>query len=304
MKKTTVLCLMGPTASGKTDIAVQLAQAYPIKLISVDSALIYKGLDIGSGKPEYPHALMDICDPGEPYSVARFCKDARAAIEQAFSEDKIPCLVGGTMMYFKALLDGLSDMPSTDPLIREKLNRALEAHGSQILWEKLRSVDPISAQKIHPKDPQRITRALEVYEISGKPLSDYHAKSTPLEYPTLQYALFPQDRPKLHLRIAQRFEQMMTAGLLEEVRALHNRGDLHINLPSIRCVGYRQCWEHLEGQLTLEEASERAIIATRQLAKRQLTWLKSWENLHCFDPFEHVDPAQYFVQELKNKGLL
>ncbi|MEP4486946.1 MAG: tRNA (adenosine(37)-N6)-dimethylallyltransferase MiaA [Halioglobus sp.] len=275
---------MGPTASGKTDLAIELANALNGELISVDSALVYRGLDIGSAKPDYPHHLMDIRDPAEPYSAAEFVSDAVPVIERIVAEGKVPILVGGTMLYFKALLDGLNDMPAADPIVRAQIEAEADREGWPALHAKLLEVDPASAARIHPNHSQRLARALEVYRTSGIPMSDWQSKqqAAPLpaeQFRLLQIALCPQDRAVLHERIALRFEQMMAAGFLEEVRQLHERGDLEADLPAIRAVGYRQLWEHLEDEAGLEAAVERGIAATRQLAKRQLTWLRKWPDL-------------------------
>ncbi|MEP0203765.1 MAG: tRNA (adenosine(37)-N6)-dimethylallyltransferase MiaA [Halioglobus sp.] len=275
---------MGPTASGKTDLAIELAKALNGELISVDSALVYRGLDIGSAKPDYPHHLMDIRDPAEPYSAADFVSDAVPLIERIVAEGKVPILVGGTMLYFKALLDGLNDMPAADSIVRVQIEAEAEREGWPALHAKLLEVDPASAARIHPNHSQRLARALEVYRTSGIPMSDWQSKqqTAPLpaeQFRLLQIALCPQDRAVLHERIALRFEQMMAAGFLEEVRQLHQRDDLDADLPAIRAVGYRQLWEHLEDEVGLEAAVERGIAATRQLAKRQLTWLRKWPDL-------------------------
>ena len=279
-----VVLLMGPTASGKTDLAIELAKALNGDLISVDSALVYRGLDIGSAKPDYPHHLIDIRDPAQPYSAADFVSDAVPLINQFVAEGKVPILVGGTMLYFKALLEGLNEMPSADPAIRAQIEGEAEREGWPALHAKLLEVDPVSAARIHPNHSQRLARALEVYRTSGIPLSNWqsHQQARPLpaeRFRLLQIALCPQDRSVLHERIALRFEHMMAAGFLAEVRQLHQRGDLNADLPAIRAVGYRQLWEHLEGAVSLEEAVTRGIAATRQLAKRQLTWLRKWPDL-------------------------
>jgi len=279
-----VILLMGPTASGKTDLAIELAKALSGELISVDSALVYRGLDIGSAKPDYPHHLIDIRDPAEPYSAADFVSDAVPLIDQIVAQDKVPILVGGTMLYFKALLEGLNEMPSADPAMRAQIEGEAEREGWPALHAKLLAVDPVSAARIHPNHSQRLARALEVYRTSGIPLSVWqsHQQAAPLpaeRFRLLQIGLCPQDRSVLHERIALRFEHMMAAGFLDEVRHLHQRGDLNADLPAIRAVGYRQLWEHLEGAVSLEEAITRGIAATRQLAKRQLTWLRKWPDL-------------------------
>ena len=293
--------LMGPTASGKTDLAMELCNVLPCELISVDSALVYRGMDIGTAKPskaqlaEFPHRLVDILDPAESYSAADFRSDALAAMADITARGKIPLLVGGTMLYFKALLDGLADMPAADAGIRAELEAQAAAHGWQALHDQLAAVDPVSAARIHPNDPQRLIRALEVYRVSGLSMTahraqqsaqstDAAASGTPqLPYTVANLAIAPADRKVLHGRIESRFSTMLDQGFLEEVLALRSRGDLHTGLPSIRAVGYRQVWDHLDGKLTRAEMQERGVIATRQLAKRQFTWLRSWDDLHWLD---------------------
>ncbi|MFA0997280.1 MULTISPECIES: tRNA (adenosine(37)-N6)-dimethylallyltransferase MiaA [Pseudomonas syringae group] len=293
--------LMGPTAAGKTDLAIELSKVLPCELISVDSALVYRGMDIGTAKPskaqlaEFPHRLIDILDPAQSYSAADFRSDALAAMAQITARGNIPLLVGGTMLYFKALLDGLADMPAADAAVRAQLEADAQAFGWQSLHDQLAVVDPVSAARIHPNDPQRLIRALEVYRVSGMSMTAHREQQTAqsteaaasgrqqLPYTVANLAIAPADRKVLHQRIALRFEQMLDQGFLDEVLALRSRGDLHAGLPSIRAVGYRQVWDHLDGKLTREEMQERGIIATRQLAKRQFTWLRSWEDLHWLD---------------------
>jgi tRNA dimethylallyltransferase len=293
--------LMGPTASGKTDLALELARVLPCDLISVDSALVYKGMDIGTAKPskallaEFPHRLVDILDPASSYSAADFRRDALDAMAQSTARGRIPLLVGGTMLYFKALLEGLADMPSADPAIRAALDAQLASEGLPGLHAELARVDPVSAARIHPNDPQRIIRALEVYRASGVSMTALRTRqmaengvpgasaSTHFPYTVASLAIAPTDRSLLHARIAQRFDSMLEQGFVDEVRALWSRGDLHAGLPSIRAVGYRQVWDHLDGKLTAIDMKERGIIATRQLAKRQFTWLRGWDNLHWLD---------------------
>ena len=289
-----IICLMGPTASGKTDLAIQLAQQRNCELVSVDSALVYRGLDIGSAKPDYPHHLVDIRDPAEAYSAAEFVTDATRVIGEIVARGKTPLLVGGTMLYFRALLEGLADMPSADPAIRARIERDACVHGWPYIHAELAKVDPESAARIHPNHSQRLGRALEVYRASGVTMTEWFARqkklgSTPLgsgpngapevALNIVQLAICPWERAELHRRIALRFEQMMAAGFLEEVRSLHQRKDLHPALPALRAVGYRQLWQHLEGEYSLEEAIEKGVAATRQLAKRQLTWLRKWPDL-------------------------
>lgn len=291
--------LMGPTASGKTDLALQLAEALPCDLVSVDSAMVYRGMDIGTAKPSpevlaaFPHRLVDICDPVDSYSAAQFRDDALAAMAEITARGRIPLLVGGTMLYFKALQDGLADMPSADPAVRARLELEAATQGLGALHRRLAEVDPESAARIHPTDPQRLVRALEVFELSGLTLSEHRHRQIlqkgsgsdgrQLPYTVAQLAIAPERRELLHQRIAVRFRQMVEQGLLEEVETLRRRGDLHLGLPSMRCVGYRQAWEHLDGSLSREAFVERGIVATRQLAKRQFTWLRSWQGLHWLD---------------------
>jgi len=293
--------LMGPTAAGKTDLAIELTKVLPCELISVDSALVYRGMDIGTAKPskalldKFPHRLIDILDPSQSYSAADFRNDALSAMAEITARGKIPLLVGGTMLYFKALLEGLADMPAADPGVRAQLEAEAASKGWQALHDELAAIDPVSAARIHPNDPQRLSRALEVYRVSGLSMTAHReqqsAQSTEaaasgrhqLPYTVANLAIAPVDRKVLHDRIAQRFTQMLDQGFVEEVVALRSRGDLHSNMPSIRAVGYRQVWDHLDGRLTRDEMQERGIIATRQLAKRQFTWLRSWENLHWLD---------------------
>lgn len=291
------LFLMGPTASGKTDLAIRLRQQYPVEIISVDSALIYKGMDIGTAKPDAreqaqaPHRLIDILDPSEAYSAADFRRDALQHMDEIVSQGKIPLLVGGTMLYYKALLEGLSPLPAADPDIRQQIEQEAIEKGWEALHKELSDIDPVSAQRIHPNDPQRLSRALEVYRISGKTLTELtEQKGEPLPYNVKQFAIMPKERSELHRRIELRFEKMMAAGFEQEVKALRARGDLHLDLPSIRCVGYRQVWEYLDGNGTLDEAVFRGICATRQLAKRQITWLRSWGDLTWLDS-EDIDSA-------------
>lgn len=293
--------LMGPTAAGKTDLAIELSKVLPIELISVDSALVYRGMDIGTAKPSkailaaHPHRLIDIIDPAEAYSAAEFRADALQAMAEITARGNIPLLVGGTMLYFKALLDGLADMPPADAAVREELEAMAQAGGLQVLHDELARVDPVSAARIHPNDPQRLIRALEVYRVSGSSMTEHRARQSAqstdagatgagqLPYTVASLAIAPTDRQVLHERIALRFQQMLEQGFVDEVRALRARSDLHAGLPSIRAVGYRQVWDHLDGKLSSVEMQERGIIATRQLAKRQFTWLRSFGDLHWLD---------------------
>lgn len=283
MSKPKIISLMGPTASGKTAFAMALYDRYPIDIISVDSALIYRGMNIGTAKPTqselqiYPHKLIDICDPSESYSAANFRSDAISAIENTLNNGRIPLLVGGTMLYFKALIEGLSPLPAANSEIRQQIEEKANKYGWQSIHEELKKVDPVSASRIHPNDPQRLNRALEVYLISGKSLTELTQHSGELlPYDIMQFAIMPPDRAELHQRIEQRFLQMLELGFEDEVKRLMERGDLHPNLPSIRCVGYRQMWEYLSGEISYDEMVFKGICATRQLAKRQITWLRGW----------------------------
>ncbi|MWP47803.1 tRNA (adenosine(37)-N6)-dimethylallyltransferase MiaA [Gilliamella sp. Pas-s27] len=284
MNKPKIISLMGPTASGKTAFAMMLYDRYPVDIISVDSALIYRGMDIGTAKPtkeeqkKYPHKLIDICDPAESYSAANFRQDALMEIEKSLEKGRIPLLVGGTMLYFKALIEGLSPLPVANSEIREQIENKANKLGWKAIHEELKKVDPVSAERIHPNDPQRLNRALEVYLISGKSLTELTRESgKALPYDIMQFAIMPQDRSQLHERIEQRFLQMLDDGFENEVKVLMQRADLHLNLPSIRCVGYRQMWEYLNGDTSYDEMVFKGICATRQLAKRQITWLRNWK---------------------------
>ncbi|NOY67632.1 MAG: tRNA (adenosine(37)-N6)-dimethylallyltransferase MiaA [Gammaproteobacteria bacterium] len=275
--------LMGPTASGKTDLAVRLVQEFPCEIISVDSALIYKGMDIGTAKPDAdllkiaPHRLIDIIDPAESYSVASFCKDASRAMSEISQQGKVPLLVGGTMMYYRALFEGLSSLPSADESVRSRIESEAAEKGWPALHARLAEIDPESANRIHQNDPQRLQRALEVYEITGKTLTEHfkEQKQAKLPYNVVQLAISPKERSTLHQRIEKRFHQMIEQGFITEVEELQARGDMHLDLPSMRCVGYRQALKYLLGDYTYEVMVDKSIIATRQLAKRQLTWLRS-----------------------------
>lgn len=276
---------MGPTASGKTDLAIELSQRLDCELISVDSALVYRGLDIGSAKPDYPHHLIDIRDPGETYCAADFARDAQRLVREISARGRTPLLVGGTMLYFRAFLGGLADMPPANPQVRTAIAALARRHGWPRVHEELARVDPASAARIHPHHSQRLSRALEVYRSSGIPLSRWHAQGGALrpdprrEFEVVQLAISPRERAVLHERIERRFHAMLAAGLLEEVARLKSRADLTPDLPALRAVGYRQLWQHLDGESTLDEAVQNALAATRQLAKRQLTWLRKWPDL-------------------------
>ena len=282
---------MGPTASGKTDLAIYLTEHFPVDIISVDSAMVYRGLNIGSAKPSVeelqkaPHRLIDVVDPLEIYSAARFRKDALKEMAEIIEAGRIPLLVGGTMLYFRALLQGLSELPESDMVIRQKLEQQAKEIGWEKMHQRLAEVDVEAAARIHPNDPQRISRALEVYEMTGTAMSQLQKeqKAEPLPYQVLKLALIPSDRALLHQRIEKRFSQMLEQGFIDEVKTLRNRGDLHQDLPAIRAVGYRQVWDYLGGIIDYTEMQERGVIATRQLAKRQLTWLRSEKDLTIYD---------------------
>ena len=286
-----IIFLTGPTATGKTALALEICQKLPCEIISVDSAMVYRGMTIGTGKPTkdilatIPHHLIDICEPSETYSAAQFRIDALRAIEDILMRGKIPLLVGGTMLYLKTLRDGIAALPVANEQIRQDLLAETKVHGLTTMHERLTAIDPIAAQKIHPNDPQRILRALEVYALTGKNLSNHFDDADPsiLPYNYHQIALIPADRHILHERIAHRFHQMLAAGFLDEVSELRRRTDLNPDLPSMRSVGYRQAWTYLDGKMSYDDMIERSIIATRQLAKRQLTWLRSWPKVHYFN---------------------
>jgi len=283
--------IMGPTASGKTDLAISLMSHLPIELISVDSGQIYRDMNIGTAKPDAatlaraPHRLIDIRDPDERYSAAEFRDDALREMQEITEAGHIPVLVGGTMLYFRALEYGLSPLPVAAPAVRQQL----EAQAAKIGWagmhEKLLEIDPVAAKRIHPNDPQRIQRALEVHVITGKTMTDLYRADTKYIFPyqPIKLAIAPNERKVLHERIAQRFDIMMELGFVKEVEALYQRGDLDLDMPSVRTVGYRQFWPYVSGECTLSEAREKAIVATRQLAKRQLTWLRGDESFERFD---------------------
>ena len=280
---TSLICIMGPTAAGKTDAAIALAEALDGELISVDSALVYRGLSIGAAQSSYPHHLVDIREPYDIYNAADFVADAKQVIDGVRSRGRRPILVGGTMLYFKALLEGLDDMPGTDLAVRGEIEAEAGEKGWPALHAELERIDPETAAQLHPNHSQRISRALEVYRQSGVPMSEWRHGSKAAGYDALCLALAPADRAVLHARIAARLEVMMSEGFLNEVAALRERGDLHTDLPSIRAVGYRQLWSHLEGEVSLDEALDRVLAATRQLAKRQLNWLRGWTDLHWID---------------------
>lgn len=298
--------IMGPTASGKTDLAVECVRQLPCEIISVDSALVYKHMDIGTAKPEdnvlreAPHRLIDIIEPTEAYSAANFRNDALREMNQISTMGKIPVLVGGTMLYFKALQEGLSELPAADENVRQAIEQEAQEKGWSEVHKRLKSVDPQSAERIHPNDPQRIQRALEVYEISGKTMTEFWQvqQAQRLPFDVIKIALVPQDREYLRQRIAQRFHLMLEQGFVNEVKVLKARGDLNVDMPSMRCVGYRQVWEYLEGKLEHDEMVEKAITATRQLAKRQMTWLRKEEMCNFFDVDREIFPE--ILKNLKN----
>ncbi|MDC9714945.1 MAG: tRNA (adenosine(37)-N6)-dimethylallyltransferase MiaA, partial [Gammaproteobacteria bacterium] len=291
-----IVFLMGPTASGKTDLAIKLAQQFKVRIISVDSALIYKGMDIGTAKPDqstlqkYPHYLIDICNPEDSYSAFDFVTDATLQIELAFSKNELPILVGGTSFYFHALEHGLSNLPESTSESREKFNQLLKSKGIAALHQDLEKIDPQAANRIHPNDAQRVTRALEVFDISGKTLSQLQGhKQSPIPHPIKKIILMPE-RSELHQRIEQRFLSMIDNGFLKEVKTLKQNPNLHENLPAIRCVGYRQAWQYLDGEISKATMIEKAIIATRQLCKRQSTWLRNEENALILEKID-IDKA-------------
>ncbi len=302
--------IIGPTASGKTGLAIRLMEYFPIELISVDSALVYKGMDIGTAKPtpeeleKAPHRLISFLDPSEPYSAADFRRDALREMREISEAGRLPVLVGGTMLYYRALENGLAALPEANPEIRRTLAAEAKDKGWDVLHERLKKVDPQAGERIHPNDQQRIQRALEVYEITGKPLSQHQqeARATALPYRLMKIALIPESRDWIRELAATRFDQMLEQGFLDEVKKLYERGDLHADLPSMRAVGYRQAWDYLQGKLDFDEMRERAIIATRQLAKRQMTWMRSERNITRYDARDYdlsqvVDDIQCFINK-------
>lgn len=286
--------IMGPTASGKTSLAMELVKRLPVEIIGVDSGQIYRGMDIGSAKPDAeilrvaPHRLIDIREPDESYSAAEFCEDALRAMHEITAAGRIPMLVGGTMLYFRSLEHGLSAMPSADAGVRARLEAQANEQGWVAMHSRLLEIDPVAGARIHPNDPQRIQRALEVYELTGRNMTDLIAsqEKEPLQYRLCKLSIAPKEREVLRERIALRFNQMIEQGFIEEVEALYARGDLNLDMPSMRSVGYRQIWHYLEGKNSREEAIARGIIASHQLAKRQMTWLRSDTNVHWFDSTE------------------
>lgn len=283
-KSLPIICIMGPTASGKTALAMGLQDQLPVDIISVDSALVYKHMDIGTAKPtfeelqQYPHQLIDMIDAADSYSASDFCSDALKAINHSHTNHRIPVLVGGTMMYFKSLIEGISPLPAANAEIRKEIELEVAEKGWEALHKELEIIDPVSAARIHKNDSQRLSRALEVYRLTGKSLTELtQIKGQCLQGNVLQFALTPKNRSTLHDRIELRFNQMIAQGFEQEVVKLKERQDLHIDLPSMRCVGYRQMWQYLDGDYDHKEMIYRGICATRQLAKRQLTWLRSWQ---------------------------
>ncbi len=299
---------MGPTASGKTAIACQLSQQLACDIVSVDSAMVYRHLDIGSAKPsaeelqQAPHRLINLREPNQPYSAADFCDDANREIAAILKAGRMPLLVGGTMLYFKALQQGLSPLPAADPVLRAKISAEAAKLGWPALHQQLEQIDPTAAARIHANDPQRLQRALEVYQISGKTLTELQQQATtPVAWEFVNIVLFPADREALRRVIAKRFKQMLAAGLVDEVKALYQRSDIDAELPALRAVGYRQVWDYLAGRLSYEQMVDRAIIATCQLAKRQMTWLRRWPGAIYFNS-QADDVAQQVANYLRQQG--
>ncbi len=286
------LFIMGPTATGKTDLAIACAEQFDMDIISVDSALVYRDMNIGSAKPDAatllraPHKLVDIIDPAESYSAGRFREDALVEMARSTAAGKIPCLAGGTMLYFNTLQKGIANLPDSNPEIRQRLLDESQQNGIESMHARLAEVDPESAQRLHPNDPQRVLRALEVFEISGKTLTAHWAEQSKhvLPYRVIKIALVPPDRIELRKRIEQRFDAMLVGGLIDEVKALYQRNDLSLDMSSMRAVGYRQVWQYLNGQYDYETMREKAITATAQLAKRQMTWLRSETDCNFINP--------------------
>jgi len=299
-EKPDAILLVGPTASGKTAFALDLAKKLPIEIISVDSALVYKGMDIGTAKPtaeelaSVPHHLIDIITPLESYSAAQFAEDCTRLVREIRGRGRLPMIVGGTMLYAKAIRDGLSEVPTTTPEVRDRVAKELEEKGLASLYERLKTVDPKTAERLKPGDTQRISRAIEVYEMSRRPISSFYADQKPPVLKLRSFALLPPDRAELHRRIALRFDQMLEAGFIDEVKRLREIPGLTTNYASMRCVGYRQAWEYLDGKKTFDEFRESGIAATRQLAKRQMTWMRSMKDTELLDP---TDPKSFEVWE-------
>jgi tRNA dimethylallyltransferase len=300
-----VFCLMGPTAVGKTEVAIAWAERYPCDIISVDSALVYRGMDIGTAKPDAaslakaPHQLIDIREPHQAYSAADFCHDASVAIAATLAKQRIPLLVGGTMLYFRALQQGLSNLPAADARIREQLSEEILQQGIEQMHQQLHNVDPIIAAKIKPTDTQRVQRALEVYRLTGQPMSQLQQQekvSSPYQFFNL--AIMPTERQALHQRIEQRFHRMLASGFIEEVEKLRARDNLNLSMSSMRAVGYRQVWEYLDGKYDKAEMIAKGIAATRQLAKRQITWLRRWPALNTFADYESLLAATSLLMDV------
>ena len=295
---------MGPTAAGKTDLAAALVAEFRLEIVSVDAAMVFRGLDVGTAKPDRellaraPHHLIDVIDPAESYSAARFLADAHSAIRSIEARGLTPLLVGGTMLYFRAFQSGLARLPAADPAIRNRLEARAATEGWPALHAELARLDPRAASRIRPNDRQRIQRALEVIERTGRPMSAQLAEDLrgAASREDLSLVLAPVDRAALFERIARRFEVMLAQGLVAEVEWLRRRGDLHVGLPALRLIGYRQLWEHLEGATTLAEAAQKAIAATRQLARRQLTWLRAEPGAELFDPFDSATPERIIAR--------
>ena len=305
-----VILLMGATATGKTDLALEIGRHFPVEIISVDSALIYRGMDIGTAKPEpqvldsVPHHLVDIIDPAEPYSVWDFVQQSRQLVNEISARGRIPLLVGGTMMYFHAFERGLNRLPEADETIRQRLNHEAQQIGWQAMHDRLAEVDPVSANRIRPTDTQRIQRALEVYELSGESLSELQQNaSVSYDGKIEKIILAANDRASLHQRIETRFLDMLEQGFVEEVTHLKARDDLNLSLPSMRCVGYRQIWQYLEGELTRPQMIEKGVVATRQLAKRQITWLRKQDGEKAFDCLNYRKGAIFRLVEAAFPGL-
>ncbi len=310
MPGTKVILLMGATATGKTDLALEIGRHFPVEIISVDSALIYRGMDIGTAKPEpqvldsVPHHLIDIIDPAEPYSVWDFVQQSRQLVNEISARGRIPLLVGGTMMYFHAFERGLNRLPEADVTIRQRLNHEAQQIGWRAMHDRLFEVDPVSANRIRPTDTQRIQRALEVYELAGESLSELQQNaSVSFDGKIEKIILAANDRASLHQRIETRFLDMLEQGFVEEVTHLKARDDLNLSLPSMRCVGYRQIWQYLEGELTHPQMIEKGVVATRQLAKRQITWLRKQDDEKAFDCLNYRTGAIFRLVEAAFSGL-
>lgn len=305
--KPPAIFLMGPTASGKTALAIEMRQRFPVDIISVDSALVYRDMDIGTAKPgaqtlqQAPHALIDIRDPAESYSAAEFREDALIEMSKITAEGRVPLLAGGTMLYFKALSQGLARLPPANPEIRRVIEKNAQKQGWAALHSQLAGLDPEIAERIHPNDPQRISRALEVIELTGRRMSEIQQEQggQQLDYRVMRIIACPQPRAVLHQRIELRYQQMLDEGFMNEMKTLHGRGDLRPEMPAMRCVGYRQAWSYLEGEITLQEMHEKALAATRQLAKRQLTWLRQETTALWYDPTVRNEKDSVFREVAK-----